>query len=203
LIETIVAVSLIAILLLEVVGVQGNAVYAGSYARRSLQAVWLGKRLMTQVEYYWATRDFKDLKEDIKERPFDDMKDYSYSLEIKDFKLPLVDMLAGGVGAGGGDDEDEGEKKESGDSGTSGVVKTAMDQFLGDEILKTARVTVYWSEGARRDSTTLAMLLTNQKKVEEGLISLKAMVGTGNPASSGTAPGATPPGVPPPPEGTP
>ena len=53
------------------------------------------------------------------------------------------------------------------------MIKGIMEQVFGDELLKTAHVTVWWHEGAQRGSTSLTLLLTNQKKIDELLVTLK------------------------------
>src|SRR5438045_2407884 len=93
LLETLVALGLMIFLIVEVSGIQGNAIYFNQYGRHTIQATWLAKRLMSQVEYHWYNRPFKELEQSNEEdRPFEDEPDYSYKVEIKEWKLPLLDM---------------------------------------------------------------------------------------------------------------
>lgn len=195
LIETIIALGLLTFLVLEVASVQGNAIFFVEYGRNVVQASALAQRVMSQVEYQWSFRDFKQMEQDgnVKEQAFEDMPDFKFSLEIKEWKLPLIDMLAGGK-------EDEDGKTTGGNP----MIKAAAAQVLGSDMLKTVFVEVFWTEGAKRNSTTLTYLLTNQKKVDEAIGQLKAL------SQAAAAPGAgksTPPpggGAPPvdPPTGT-
>lgn len=165
LVETVIALSLVAFLIIEMTGVQGNSIVFNEYSRRVSQASWLARRVMSQVEYNWATRPFKDLKEDIKDQKFEDTADYSYDLEIKDWKFPFTQLLMGGGGSG--DDEDDAK------GGLSGMIKNVVESVFGDEILKTAQVTVWWPEGANRGSVAITYLLTNQAKIDELLVTMK------------------------------
>lgn len=202
LVETVVAVGLLAFLLLQVVGVQGNAIYAGEYGRKSMQAAWLAKRVMAQVEYNWAVREFKDLKIEVKETPFDDVKEFNYTLVIQEFKLPIEEMLMGALGgdapgkdgAEGGESGSDGEGKDSGMGALASFAEGPIKQCLGDERLMTAVVDVSWPVGARKDSVGLAMMLTNQKKIEECIAGMGAMLpaGAGGAAGGGALPEATP-----------
>lgn len=168
LVETVIALSLMTFLIIEMTGVQGNAIVFNDFSRRISQASWLGRRVMSQVEYHWATRSFKDLKEDIKDQKFEDpgLTDYSFDLEIKDWKFPFTQLLLGG---GDGEKEDE----EGGKGGMGGMIKNVVESVFGDEIFKIAHVTVYWPEGAARGSVSLTMLLTNQSKIDDLLTTMK------------------------------
>lgn len=188
LIETLIALSLMVFLVIEVGGVQINAIYFSRYGRNVTQAVWLAKRLMSQIEYQWTIRPFKELEQaNEKERPFDDFAEYTYSLEIKEWKLPILDLITGGAAGGDGDKK---EKKEGDDP-----MASAMKNVFGDSILKTAYVEVSWAEGARRNAVGLTYLLTNQEKLDELLQTLKGATDSGGGGAPGT--GGTPPGGPP------
>lgn len=192
LIETLIALGLMLFLVMEVGGVHGNALYFNRYGRQVTQGVWLAKRLMSQVEYQWTIRPFKELETaNEKERPFEDFPDFTYSLEVKEWKLPILDLITGGVG--GGDDSDKKKPEGGGDD----VMKSAMKNVFGDSILKTAHVEVFWAEGAKRNSVALTYLLTNQEKLDELLTTLKGA------SDAGGAPGTPPATGIPPTSGTP
>ena len=67
----------------------------------------------------------------MKPRPFDDFPDYEYTLEIREWKLPLTEILAGG-GPKTGEEEDESESEKK-DGGVADMIQTGMDQALGGE----------------------------------------------------------------------
>ena len=48
----------------------------------------------------------------------------------------------------------------------SEIIKMALEQAIGEDSLKIAKVTVYWPEGATRNSTSLGLILTNQEKMD-------------------------------------
>lgn len=168
LLETIVALGLMVVLILEVSSVQGNAIVFNSYIKRSSEAMWLARRVMAQVEYNFAIRPLKDLDTAVKDVRIEDFPDYSYDLEIKDWKFPLTQLMTGGLA--GGEEEEESEGK---DGGMGGMVKQLMEQVFGEELLKTAHVTVYWPSGAQRDSVSLTLLITNQRKIDDLIVTLK------------------------------
>jgi len=200
LIETIIALGLMTFLVLEVASVQGNAIYFSEYGRNATTASWLAQRIMSQVEYNSGVRDFKDMElmGNVKEQPFEDFPDFKFSIETKEWKLPLIDLLAGG-------DEEEGSSKRKRPSNP--LIKAAIGQVLGSDILKTVAVEVSWAEGARRNSVKLAYLLTNQKKIDDAIGSLKALLqqtpgggvppAGGVPNPGGASPVPTPPPTPP------
>ena len=52
---------------------------------------------MAQVEYYWYNKELKELEGiAVKEKPFEDEEGFSYNIDIREWKLPLVNMIAGG-----------------------------------------------------------------------------------------------------------
>ena len=171
LIETVIALALITFLILEVSTVQGNSIVFSDYGRNVTQASWLARRVMAQVEYYARTKPFMDLATEQKDLKFDDNDEYSYAIEIKEWKFPFVQLLQSTLG-GKGKDED-GHKKD-GDPGISQMIETVVEQVFGKEpIFMTAKVSVGWAEGAARNSTSLTYLLTNQAKMDEALVAMK------------------------------
>ncbi len=167
LVETIVAIGLLVIFVVEVAGVQGNAVYFAEYSRRSAQAMWLARALMAKVEYAGATRAFTDLQSEEKNARFDDFPDYTYDFSIQEWKLPVAQLL----GAGSASEEDEGPQQ----AGASDPLTDGIAQVLGDDLFRIAHVEVFWAEGAIRNSVTLTYLLTNQRKIDEFVGGLKSV----------------------------
>lgn len=169
LLETVIAIGIMATIILNVVGSLGNIVYFSGYTRRMTEALYLAQRLMSQVEYRATYLPFKELNAKEDDRAFDeDDSDYRYSVEIKEWKLPIFNLISGG-GANAG--EEDGEKKESESNGMGALVKQFLDT---DELLKTAYVEVSWPEGAKRNSVSLTMLLTNQKQIDTKLMQFEA-----------------------------
>ena len=168
LIEVVVAIGLMASLMIEVASVQGNSVFFSQYGRNVTQATWLAQSIMSNVEYYWTTKPFPDLKTKLEGQPFKDYPDYEWALEIKEWKFPFVQILTAGFLGGG----EEGEEKE--DDPMSKIIESVTDQVFADEpIFMTAHVEVSWADGAARDSASLTYLLTNQSKLDETMITLK------------------------------
>ncbi len=173
LLETVIALGMMVVFLAALAETQGNAVYFSEFERNSTKATWLAKSVMSKIEYYWQTRDFSEMTMSEKEIPFEVDKDFTYSYEIKEWKLPLINMLLGGGG----------EEGEGGDPQANYIMQLAK-KFLGDEILKTAHVEVFWPEGAKKNSVTLTLLLTNQRQLDtsiEGLKPLKKETGKKDP----------------------
>ena len=170
LMETVMALGMMAFIVIEFTQVQGNSIYFTEYGRNVTQASWLTKRVMSQVEYNWATRPFEDMETSVKERKFEEFPDYTWSLEIKEWKLPLTQILAnGGMSA-----SDEGEESGGKDDSMSQMIQTGLDQALdGEPAIMTARVDVSWAEGAARNSTGATLLLTNQSKLNEVMLQFK------------------------------
>jgi hypothetical protein len=178
LIETIIALGLIVIIILEVSAVQGRAIDFSAFERKVTQASWLAKAIMSNIEYKWNYFELKDIKADEKDQKIpEDLCspnpafncDFKYRLSIDEWKLPLVDLVAASAG----------------DSTVAGIVKEQMKQILGDEILKVAHVTVSWTEGSRKDFVELAYLLTAQKKLDDA-IELLQPVGVATDTKTGT-----------------
>jgi hypothetical protein len=200
LIETIIAVGILATMLVQVISVQGNSIYFSEYAQNVTKGVWLANRVMANVEYIWSTRDFADIKEvEEKDAAFEGIDGFKYNLTIKDWKLPLLDLLSGG--AGGATEEGGGDAPSSEEKGQGDIVKGALQQILGnEELLKVANVEVTWAEGAKQNEVTLTYLMTNQRKVNEAIGGYKSafdkIVNSGPPGAGGATPTPTPPGAP-------
>ncbi len=206
LVETVIALSLMAFLIVEMGGVQGNSIAFAEYGRRVSEASWLAKRIMGEVEYQSTFRPFKELTTSIKDQKFEDAAEYSYDLEIQEWKLSLSTVLVSALAARKGPD---GEASAA--AGMSEIIKMALEQAIGEDSLKIAKVTVYWPEGATRNSTSLGLILTNQEKMDSTLAGLKGAwdtlqkqesgTGGGKPgaATSGTS-GSPPPVAPPSPQ---
>lgn len=164
LIETMVALGLLTTLILQVATVQGKALYFSDYGQNLTQGMWLAKRLMSQVEYFWYDKQLEELEGiAIKDKQFEDFPNFSYNLDIREWKLPLLNIIAGG-----GDDSQP--------DPTTSLIKEQVNQIFGEHILKIAHVEVFWGEGAVRESTDLTFLLTNQKKIDETIATLQATV---------------------------
>lgn len=195
LVETVIALSLMAFLIIEMGGVQGNAIAFAEYGRRVTEASWLAKRIMAEVEYQSSFRPFKELTTSIKDQKFEDAPDYSYDLEIQEWKLNLSSILAGILSARKGAD---GEPSAA--AGMGEIVKIALEQAIGEDSFKMAKVTVSWPEGATRNSTSLGLILTNQEKMDSSLAGLKGAWDTlqkQESAGPGFKPGSNQPGAPP------
>jgi hypothetical protein len=175
LVETIVAVSLIAFLIVEISGVNGNAINFADYSRKALQASYLAKRIMSQVEYQasWRT-PLKDIAADEKDRPFEDAPDFTWSLKVEPMpnSLDLMFKIMSGGLVGGGDDNKDEEGDKSGVGAMLEQIKSLIKTAVGDDPIWVAKVSVSWPEGARRSSVDLAMIVTDIKKLETTLTPL-------------------------------
>lgn len=174
LIETVVALSLITFLVVEVAAVQGNSVVFAEYNRNITQASWLARRVMSQIEYLYRTKPFPDLIKEVRDARFEEVSDYTYSIDIKEWKFPFIQLLQSTVGGGkGGDDPEDNtraERAKNSDKGIAQVLEQVVDQVFGKEpIFLTAQVSVHWPEGAARGGTQLMYLLTNQAKLDEAI----------------------------------
>ncbi|MGE0172167.1 MAG: hypothetical protein AB7T49_05255 [Oligoflexales bacterium] len=173
LLETIIAIGILTTVILELVKSQGNIVYFANYTRRLNESIWLAKRIMAQVEYQWEKKEFKEMETDLKDQSFEgeDRPDfeYTYNLSIQEWKFPIMDLLSGKVSANP-EGEEGGEAPAENPMG--GMIGEMLEKVLGKDILKIAHVEVFWPEGAKRNSVTLTLLLTNQRKVDEELIKL-------------------------------
>ena len=89
LIETMVALGLLTVLILQVATVQGQALYISDYGQNLTKSMWLARRMMAQVEYYWYNKELKELEGvAVKEKPFEDEEGFSYNLEIANGNYP-------------------------------------------------------------------------------------------------------------------
>ncbi len=183
LLEVIIAVGLLTAVVIQMATGQGTIFSMVDYGQRSTQAIWLAKRVMTQVEYNWNHLDFKDMETNstIKDQVFRDITDpdfeYRWSLEVHEWKLPIFDLLAGGGPKskkdGEKDKQEETPENAGGGSALAGM-EDAINKVFEGQILKVARVEVSWPDGARRSSVSLTYLLTNQKKLDEYITLKKA-----------------------------
>ena len=173
LLETVIALGLMVTIILEVSSVQGGAINFGRFARKVTQATWLAKAVMSEVEYRSKFYPLKELKSDatMKNREISESLcpkdpiydcDFTYTVTIDDFKLPIIDILLG-------DKSDDSKEDSSGkaDDPMASLIRDKVKEILGDDILKLAKVEVFWPEGATRDSVTLTYLLANQNGLDE------------------------------------
>ena len=192
LIETMVALGLLTVLILQVATVQGQALYFSDYGQNLTKSMWLARRMMAQVEYYWYNKELKELEGvAVKEKPFEDEEGFSYNLEIREWKLPLMNMITGG-----GDDNQP--------DPTADLIKQQVEQIFGEHLLKIAHVEVFWGAGAVKESTTLTLLLTNQKQIDSTVATLQATMQATRPQPSKKKPprkGKQGKGTPPPNKG--
>lgn len=167
LVETVVAVSLIAFLMVEMSGVHGNAINFADYGRKSLQATYLAKRLMAQVEYQAQIRSpLKDIAVNDKEHAFEDAPDFQYSLSIEPLPHSLDIMfkiLSGGLLDGDEKKNEQGEAQSV--SGMLEQLKGPIQTAVGEDPIWIAKTSVSWAEGARRSSVDLAMIITDIKRL--------------------------------------
>lgn len=205
LVETVIALSLMAFLIVEMGGVQGNAIAFAEYGRRVSEASWLAKRIMSEVEYQSSFRPFKELETSVKDQKFEDSPDYSYDLEISEWKLDIASVLSAALSSRKGADGEASSVAPLADA-----MKIAMEQAIGDEAFKMAHVTVYWPEGATRNSTSLGMILVNQEKMDTTLAGLKGawdalqrQESAAKPVPANNPPPGQPPVAPPRPGGAP
>jgi type II secretory pathway pseudopilin PulG len=168
LLETIIALGILTVVLLQVGSVQGNAIYIAEYGRSVTKGIWLAKAKMSQVEYYAATKPWSDLVTNTKGE-FSEEPGYQWELKIEDWKLPLQEILTGKSGEDGGG----GESSTKDAAGGMGM-EAALSQVFGTEsLLRIAQVKVSWPEGAVRNDVSLTYLLTNQSKLDQVLGTLK------------------------------
>lgn len=208
LIEVIISVGMLTAVVLQMVGGQGAVFGMIDYSQRSSEAVWLAKRMMSQVEYFASYMDFKELETttSVRDQPFkfengtELEAEYRYSIEVKEWKLPLFDLLSGGGPKAEGEEEEE--AKPQNPVMDAGGFDSVVDAIFEGQILKVAKVEVSWPEGAQRQSVGLSLLLTNQKKLDEYIMTKKGIwdqlakkaAGTGNQPPPGQNPDGTTPG---------
>lgn len=173
LIETVIALSIVTFLIIEVSAVQGNAILFSDYGRNITQAIWLAKRVMANVEYRASYTDFKDLEVNEPSQAFEDFPEYSYAVDIREWKLSLTKILQMAISGslGGGEAAEDGDDPNAAEMR---FIEQGVKQVFGDEpIFMTAKVEVSWAEGAARNSTSLTHLFTNQKKLDDYIATLK------------------------------
>ena len=181
--EALIALGMITTIVIEVIGSQGNIANLTGYSRKASEAINLAEAVMGQVEYNWKKYEFKELKNLVgKDKSFDfkdldDEFDYTYDLQIIDWKLDIFNLLFSGslTGAAGGEEEDSGPQP-AGDGGLS-MIEGVLKEIFRDGMFKIAHVEVFWPEGARRNSVTLTYLLTNQKALDQAIYSKKDIYG--------------------------
>ena len=175
LLETIIAVSVMSIFILEVAQIQGGGIYFYEYGRNAVKASWLAKRVMSQIEYQWKQKDIKDLETETKETAFKDEPEFKYSITIKEWELPIFELM-------GGKNKDKDNDSNSSSSGqdnpmsamgSSSMVKDTFSSIMDGSILKVANVKVSWPEGAKSNDVSLTLLLPNQKRLDEYMSTLK------------------------------
>ncbi|MBC7660654.1 MAG: hypothetical protein H7249_13245 [Chitinophagaceae bacterium] len=213
LLEVIIAVGLLTAVVMQVAGGQGSLFEITDYSKKATEATWLAKRIMSEVEYNYSQYALKDLETStsIKDEKFKDVTDpdfdYRYSIDIQEWKLPLIDFITGG---GGKSKEEKAHDKDEGkaDSAAAGIpgLDAMVKQIFDGHMMKVAHVEVSWAEGARRDSVALTYLMTNQKKLDDYILAKVAVwdkvrtkmnpnaVAGGKPGTPG-APGTAVPGA--------
>lgn len=164
-IETVIALGLMVTIILEVSTVMGNSISFAEYERKVTQAGWLAKSVFSKLERARGLYDLSDFEMNVKDQEFDQELcpkeadypcDYKYNLEVREWRLPIVELISKQLGVGGGEQ-----------SPILGMVKEQVKNILGDDILKVAHLEVYWPEGQQRGSLELAYLLVNQRDVDQ------------------------------------
>ncbi len=170
-------------IILEVTAVLGGAVKFSTYERKVTQAVWIAKAMMANIEYKWKYYDLKDIKAELLDQEVDPSLcnrqkyasdcDFKYNLTIKKWDLPLVDLLLGGLGglskSSSSKDDDAGADEKMGGSGNpmTDMIKKQVKDTIGDELLKTVQLEVFWPEGSKTDGVELAYLITGQQILDQ------------------------------------
>lgn len=178
LLETIIAVSVMSIFVLEVAQIQGGGIYFYEYGRNAVKASWLAKRVMSQIEYQWKQKDIKDLETETRETPFKDDPEFKYSITIKEWELPIFDLLSHKDKDSDSDSSSSSSSSSSSENpasslGSSSMIKDTFSSIMDGSILKVANVRVSWPEGAKSNDVSLSLLLPNQKRLTEYLGTLK------------------------------
>ena len=161
--ETIVALSLIVTVVLQMSSVQGNSISLSLYSRQMNKALWLAQSILAKLEYSSKFYPLKEMKLKIKEERFssflcskDEQCPFKYNITTKKWDLPLIELILGGkspLSSGG---------EESQPDPMAEMIKSQVKQYFDGELLNVALVEVYWSEGARKNSIEMPYLLTNQ-----------------------------------------
>ena len=182
--ETIVAVGLLATVIVNVSMVQGNSIVFSEYTRNLTHAIWLSKRIMSQVEYQKTIHSFKELEtkledQSFKEVPEEDAESFLYDLEIAPFDFPITKLITKHFSGGlaGGDSESASPLAQ-----IAPLVEQQMQQFIGKDFFKLVKLEVKWSDGAKEDSLVTQMLIADIKKLDEVFAQLSALsAGAGSP----------------------
>ena len=189
--ETVIAIGMLATVLLNVNGIQGQAVYSVEYQENLSKAVWLAKGIMAKVDYEWNTREFKELEFQGQEQSINDISwgsgtskaldGFTYRVTIEEWKLPIIKLLTGSMGGGG---DSPGEGGAGGD-----MIMQKVKEVLGDDLMKLAHVQVFWPEGIRRGSTQLTYALTNQNSLNTFISKQKSLMPEAEKKDSGPVKG--------------
>ena len=178
LIETLIALGIMVTLVFQIAIVQGQAINFSDYSKQMTKAVWLGKSLLSQVDYYKEVLTPKEMKYDQKEQSFHELlcpKDgaepceFTYNLKIENWKLDLIDIFFRNK------QPSEGEDGALDDNPMVDMIKDQLKQQLGDELLSYAHLEVFWPEGARRNSVEFSYLLTNQISLDKMMQTLSPL----------------------------
>ena len=171
-IETVIALGLMVTVILQVSSVMGHSISFTDYERKRTQAGWLAKSVFAKLEKSREQYDLKEFEMSVKEQGFDETLcpkdpkfecDFKYNLEIKEWPLPIVELIAKQIGGGGEGGEE---------SPILGLIREKVKEILGDEILKVAHLEVYWPEGSHTGSLELAYLLPSQKPMNQFISTL-------------------------------
>lgn len=167
--ETVIAVGMLAVVFLYVSGIQGQVIYSLEYGQKLSQALWIARGVLSQVEHEWDVKDFSEMQRSVKDKKVaaDDfgasadktLSEFSYTLNIEEWQLPLLSFLTGEESSGGGS--------------SGNLIAEQINAIFGGHMMKMAHVEVFWPEGAQRASTSLSMLLVNQKAVDQQILVLK------------------------------
>ncbi len=201
LLETMVAVSLVAVVMVEMTGIQGKSIAFNDFGRKALQATYLAKRIMSQIEYNSTIRSpLKSMEMNDSDKTFDDFPDFTYSVKIQPLPKTLDFMFkvfSGGM-LGGDEGDSKSEKDDDGVGAILSQIKPMIEQSIGEDPIWMANVEVSWPEGASRNRTSLSLMLTDTKKLEESLgklLDAAPLPTEGSappPANSGAPNGSTP-----------
>ena len=185
--ETIVAVGLLATVIVNVSMVQGNSLVFSEYTRNLTHAIWLSKRIMSQVEYHKTINDFKSLETEIEDETFQDVRDedsenFLYDLAIVPFDFPITKLVTKHFSGelSGGEDAPASPLAQ-----IAPLVEQQMEQYLGKDFFKLVKLNVKWSDGAREDSLVTQMLIADIKKLDEVFAQLSALSGAGGQSPAG------------------
>lgn len=176
--ETMIALGMLAVVMLQVTAIQGQTVYSLEYSQKHSKAMWLGKGIAAKLQYEWATRDFSELEIQLKDQRVTDgfmgpgaekiFASFSYDIISTEWKLPILAFLSGQKPTSDGSDV------VSADDQNQSIVTQQLKAIFNDHIMKIATIEVFWPEGARKSSTSISMLLVNQKAVDAQILTMKS-----------------------------